>query len=336
MGRPLGKTTSRGFLPAAPRGRRKLVAALVLLAVAVAVPVWLLARGDGTERSSPTRAASAGVSLPKLKAIAAAVPHRVYWAGAQPGRTYEFTRTSDDKIYIRYLPPGTTPGTARGDFLTVGTYPQENAFETLKATARTQRAETIPLPGGGLAFQDRNRPTSVYAAYPGSEYQVEVFEPSGGRALELVRAGELAPLVSPASQAASRAQLRTLTSALGHPLYWAGTRRDTTYELTRTRDGRVYVRYLPSGVRVGDSSAKYDTVATYPQRNAVANLAAAAAKLHATVFGLPGGGRAYIDTKRPTSAYLAYRGADLQVEVYTPDPARTERLVTSREIRPVG
>jgi hypothetical protein len=322
--------------PAAARGGRKLVAALTLFAIAVAILVWLLVRDDGTERSSPRRATAVGVSLEKLNAIAAAVPHPVYWAGAQPGSTYELTRTGDDRIYIRYLPPGTKPGSARGDFLTVGTYPQHEAFETLKATARTQHAETIPLSGGGLAFQDSNRPTSVYAAYPGADYQLEVFAPSRGRALELVRAGKLAPLVTPASRAASRAQLRALASVLGHPVYWAGARRNTTYELTRTKDGRVYVRYLPRGVRVGDNSARYDTVGTYPQRETLTNLSAAAAKLQATVFDLPGGGRAYIDTQRPTSAYLAYPGADVQVEVYTPDPARTERLVTSREIRPVG
>jgi hypothetical protein len=316
-------------------GGRKLVAALALVAVAVAILVWLLVRDDGTERS-PGRAAATGVSLEKLNAIAATVPHPVYWAGAQRGSTYELTRTGDGRIYIRYLPPGTKPGSARGDFLTVGTYPQPDAFETLKATASAQHAETIPLSGGGLAFQDTNRPTSVYAAYPGSDYQVEVFAPPGDRALELVRTGKLAALVTPASRAASRAQLRSLASALGHPLYWAGARRNTTYEVTRTKDGRVYVRYLPLGVRVGDKSAGYDTVGTYPQRDTLTNLKAAAAKLQATVFDLPGGGRAYIDTKRPTSAYLAYPGADVQVEVYTPDPAKSERLVTSREIRPVG
>jgi hypothetical protein len=317
-------------------GGRKLAAALALGAVAVAILVWLLVRDDGTGRSSPRRATATGVSLEKLNAIAATVPHPVYWAGAQPGSTYELTRTGDGRIYIRYLPPGTKPGSPRGDFVTVGTYPQHDAFETLKATARAQHAETVPLSDGGLAFQDSKRPTSVYAAYPGSDYQVEVFAPSGDRALELVRKGKLVPLVTPASRAASRAQLRTLASALGHPVYWAGARRNTTYELTRTKDGRVYVRYLPRGVRIGDKSARYDTVGTYPQRDTLTNLTAGAAKLQATVFDLPRGGRAYVDTKRPTSAYLAYPGADVQVEVYTPDPAKTEQLVTSREIRPVG
>ena len=34
--------------------------------------------------------------------------------------------------------------------------------------------------------------------------------------------------------------------------------------MTRTTDGRVYVRYLPSGTEVGDSGANYLIVVTYP------------------------------------------------------------------------
>jgi hypothetical protein len=319
------------------RTRRPLV--LVALAAGVAVMalvVWLLlGRGDdGGAR--PGRATAAGVSLQRLNDLAAAVPHPVYWAGPEPRSTYEFTQTTDGRIYIRYLPPGTKVGSPRGDFLTVGTYPQPKAFETLEATAKRQGATTIQLDGGGLAFRDENRPTSVYAAYPGSDYQIEVYEPSGDRALRLVREGKLAALVKPASEPASRAELRSLAAELGHPVYWAGPESGSTYELTRTKDGRVYVRYLPRGVRVGDPRADFVTVATYPQPNAVETLRASAAKIRATTIDLPGGGLAYIDTKRPTSAYLAFPDAGVQVEVYTPDPKRTERLVTSREIEPVG
>jgi hypothetical protein len=312
-----------------------LVALVACVAVAAAAVVVLAGRDDeGGER--PGRATAAGVSLERLNELAAAVPHPVYWAGPESRSTYEFTETADGRTYVRYLPPGTKVGSPRGDFLTVGTYPQAEAFATLKATARAQGAATIPLDGGGLAFRDENRPTSVYAAYPGSDYQIEVYEPSGDRALQLVRRGKLAALVKPSSESASRAELRSLARELGHPIYWAGAAGRTTYELTRTKDGRVYVRYLPRGVRVGDPRADFLTVGTYPEPNALETVSASAAKIQATTIGLPNGGVAYIDTKRPTSAYLAFPDADVEIEVYTPDPKRTERLVTSREIEPVG
>jgi len=315
--------------------RRLILGGLIVLAV-VAAGVWLIAGRGGGEHARPGRATAAGVSLQKLNAVAATIGHPVYWVGAEPGSTYELTRTDDGRIYIRYLPRGTSVGSPRGDFLTVGTYPQPRAFETLKATAKKQGAATIALSDGGVAFKDTNRPTSVYAAYPGSDYQIEVFDPLGGRALELVRMGKLVPLAKPVSSATSPAGLRALARRLGHAIYWAGRDPKVTYELTTTKDGRVYIRYLPPGARVGNRSANYLTVGTYPQPNAFETVKAAAARIQATPIPLPGGGLAYIDTSRPTSAYIAYRGADLQIEVYTPDRARTERLVTSREIVPVG
>lgn len=317
--------------------RRGLIAVALLLGVALlGVLAWILLRGGDDQPSPARRAAAAGLSLQRLKATAGGISHPVYWVGPQSGHTYELSETKDGRIYIRYLPPGTKVGTSRGDYLTVGTYPQPNALSMLKATARAQHAQTIQLRDGGLALQDTNRPTSVYAAYPGSEYQVEVFEPSGGRALEMVRSGRLQPLVRPSSSAASLADLRRLSTTLGHRIYWAGpARATTTYELTRTRDDRIYIRYLPRGTKVGDPEPKYVTVGTYPQKDAIANLRSAAAKLQATTIKLPGGGLAYVDRNHPTSAYLAFPGADLEVEVYAPDPKRTERLVTSREIVPV-
>jgi hypothetical protein len=314
----------------APR-RRWLVSAAVL-AAAIALAVWLLIGrdGDGDEDES----APAGVSLGRLREIAATIPHPVYWTGARSGTKYELTRTDDGRVYIRYLPPGTEVGSARGDFLTVGTYPQENAFQTLRATARQQGVPTIRLRGGGLAFRDTNRPSSVYAAYPSSDYQIEVFQPSGERAVELVSGGRLVPLVKPESEAASVGDLKVLATTLGHPIYWVGARTETTYELTETRGGRVYLRYLPSGTQVA-TSEPHLTIGTYPQENAFANVKARAAKLQATTITLPGGALAYIDTKRPTSAYLAYPGGRVQVEVYSPDAKQTEGLVTRGAIKPV-
>ncbi len=298
----------------------------------VAVAAWvLLGRGDEDD----SRSASAGVSLPRLKQIVAGIPHPVYWAGPRRGTKYELTRTQDGRTYIRYLPRGTEVGSPREDFLTVGTYPQDKAFETLKATARQQHAETIRLGGGGLAFRDENRPASVYAAYPSSDYQIEIFQPSGDSALGLVRAGKLVPLVAPRSTAASLEQLNALAATLSHPVYWAGPQPGTTYELTRTKGGRVYIRYLPQGVRVGTSD-RYLTIGTYPQRNALANAKARAAKLGATTIELADGGLAYIDKDRPTSAYIAYPDGEVQVEVFAPDPARTEDLVTGGAIQALG
>src|SRR4051794_20107209 len=46
---------------------------------------------------------------------------------------------------------------------------------------------------------------------------------------------------APAS-AASMQRLNAFASSLQHPIYWAGPQPRFTYELSRTKDGRVYIR----------------------------------------------------------------------------------------------
>jgi hypothetical protein len=72
--------------------------------------------------------------------------------------------------------------------------PQPGALAALKASAAKSRAKTIKLSGGGLASIDESKPTSVYVAYPGSDFQIEVYDPTPSRAKELVASGSIAPV----------------------------------------------------------------------------------------------------------------------------------------------
>ena len=63
--------------------------------------------------------------------------------------------------------------------------------------------------------------------------------------------------------------LRTLTSSIPEPVYWAGPKPGYLYELTRTSAGKIFIRYLPSGTPVGTKKATYLIVATYPFQDAL-------------------------------------------------------------------
>jgi hypothetical protein len=319
---------------------RRLLAAggAVLLAVVIGLVLWLVLRGGGGKEAQ--RAPATAASITRLNRFASSAGHPIYWAGSQPSFTYELSRTNDGRVYIRYLPPGVKTGTLKPDYLTVGTYPQPHAFATLRATAKKQRAQLIHLAGGGLAFQYKGRPTSVYLAYPGSNYQIEVFYPSQTRALQLVRSGQVQPVGAPprtaaGSTAATVKQLKARAIALGHPIYWAGTNPATNYELTETNNGSVYVRYLPQGVPVGSPLPDYLTIGTYPQKGALGILKSTAAKNHVPTITLADGGLAFVDKKHPTSVYAAYPNVDLQIEVFDPAAGRARQLVTSGQIAPV-
>jgi len=318
-----------------------LIPTFVALAIVIGLILWLLLRGGGTTSAKPVpHAPASAASIERLDAFASSVGHPIYWAGSQPSYRYELSRTKDGRVYIRYLPSGVKLGDPHPRYLTIGTYPQKNAFATLRATAKKQGVRTIHLPGGGLAFQYKGRPTSVYLAYPRSQYQIEVFDPSASRALQLVKSGQVKPAGAPprtpqGSKAASVQQLKGLAVTLGHPVYWAGAQPGDTYELTRTSNGSVYIRYLPAGVRVGDPNPRYLTVGTYPQKGALAILKATAAKNHVPTIAVDNSGLAFVDKKSPTSVYVAYPNADLQVEVFDPTASRARQLVTSGQIAPV-
>jgi hypothetical protein len=132
------------------------------------------------------------------------------------------------------------------------------------------------------------------------------------------------------------AELSNFAAAQGTPVYWLGERGDETYELTDSPSGRVYVRYLPEGTEAGDERANFVTVATYPSENGVAELRKAArtesgAKLSKTDDGAV----LLIDAGSPDNAHLAYPGANLQVEVYSPVPGEALRLAARGAVRPV-
>jgi hypothetical protein len=316
--------------------------AVVALAVVAGLATWLLARGNSNPKHVRVRGASA-VSAHDLAALPSAVRHPVYWAGPKRGFTYELTRTNDGRIYIRYLPAGTPIGSNQPKYLTIGTYPLKNALGAVRGIARRLRVKATSIDGGGVAVQDAKHPTSVYFAYSTSDYEIEVYDPSPARALQLVLSGTIhalgpraGPTRSTAAQpkAATVQQLRLLESTVGHPVYWVGPEPATTYELTETSAGRIYVRYLPSGVQVGDPKP-HTTVGTYPLRNPLAAVKAIAAQTGGRTVSIARGGLAAVDGNHPTSVYVAFPGSSYQIEVFNPSAARARALVSSGLVVPV-
>jgi hypothetical protein len=166
--------------------------ALVALGLAAFFVGWLVMnRGDD---SAPAASGATAKSESELRSFAESVSHPVYWAGPKDGNTYEVTRTTDGRVYVRYLPEGTQVGDPRARFLTVGTYPRAGAWAELKRAARADGAVSLKLERGGLAVFSDARPTSVYFGYPDAKYQVEVFHPSASEARRLALAGQVVPV----------------------------------------------------------------------------------------------------------------------------------------------
>lgn len=334
----------RGKTPGARRRSPSIrIGAVVALALAGGFVAWLLLRGDdSTSKPKPTAAPAAAVSVAQLNDVARSLGHPLFWLGPKSGYTYELTQTRSGKVYVRYLPAGVAVGSDK-PYLTVGTYPFAGAFAALRKQSKVKGAVAVAVPQGGLAVLDRAYPQSTHVAYPGVNYQVEVFDPRSAAAMQVVAAGHLDALgglhsgttaAGATPVAVSAASLRTLAASLGHPLYWAGPKPGYAYELTRTSNGNVYVRYLPAGVKVG-TKAGYLTIATYPFPNALAVIRRQAEGHGADTIHLAGGGIAVVDRAYPKSIHLSYPKSDYQVEVFDPSPARVRQIVSAGRIASV-
>jgi hypothetical protein len=338
--RPIPKMARSGLL----QNRRFLVGAAILLALVVAVVLWLVRRDSGdSSAAAPQNATKASVD--QIRTLAKSVGHPVFWVGPKEGYTYELTQASNGSIYVRYLPPGEKVG-VKTPYLTVATYPFPGAYAAIKKVAKQKGVTRLALAHGGLAEVSRDSPQSVHAAYPGVDYQVEVFDPTDGTAAGLVTTGQLAALgklkasVRPEQTAArpsavSAAELRSLAASLGHAVYWVGAKKGYVYEATQTPSGQVYVRYLPPGVAVGANSPQL-TVATYPFAGAFSAILALAKQKGAVTIKLDNGGRAVVDPSRPSSIHLAYPASNYEIEVFDPSAARVRRIVSSGQVQSIG
>jgi hypothetical protein len=183
-------------------GRRRVrPGALAALLIGAGLVAWaVIDRRDAGSTTTPRTVTTAkaaatakpvgpiGLSANGLRTLTQSVGQPIYWAGPRPGYLYELTRTATGEIFIRYLPPGAAVGSKQPNYLVVATYPVANAFRSIK---KLTSEHPFSIPGGGIAVVDQKHPRSVHLAYPGVPYQLEVYDPSPARSLQVAKSGEV-------------------------------------------------------------------------------------------------------------------------------------------------
>jgi hypothetical protein len=172
--------------------RRKAAVALSGALVATAIVLAVVGGQSGASRGIDTTARI--VDRSDLVELEGSLGHQLYWAGARPSRQLELRQEADGSVYLRYLPPGSEPGESPAAFLTVGTYPVPDAQAALRRVAAESGGTTSRVAGGGIVVDDPKAQGSVYLAYPGSDLEIEVYDPTPGRSLRLIHSGAIQPL----------------------------------------------------------------------------------------------------------------------------------------------
>jgi hypothetical protein len=141
--------------------------------------------------------------------------------------------------------------------------------------------------------------------------------------------GAIAPV------ALSARSLKAKIASLGQPVFWAGAVAGARYELSRSSNGDVLVRYLPRGAKAGEPGP-FLTVGTYPFPNAYATAQASLRQPGVRSRQLGGGAIASYLKSDPSSIYLAIQNVDYRIQVFDPSPAEARALVASGRVQPVG
>ena len=67
-----------------------------------------------------------------------------------------------------------------------------NAYKVLQGLGKNPGENEFSAPHGGFAVYSTAQPSNVYLAYPGSNVQIEVYDPSPQRARKLITSGQVA------------------------------------------------------------------------------------------------------------------------------------------------
>lgn len=177
-----------------PLVRRLRVVIVVLVILCAALLAWAVLDDDGSNEPADSDVVPAQiVSAAEFSEIAAPAEEPIFWAGSRPDTELEYEQV-DDRHYVRYLTGGAQAGDPRPAFLTIATYPLADPAAALRTNARRTETRLQRAPGGTLVWVNPDRPNSVYLTEPGSEHQVEVYDPLPRRALRVALSGDVVPI----------------------------------------------------------------------------------------------------------------------------------------------
>lgn len=135
---------------------------------------------------------------------------------------------------------------------------------------------------------------------------------------------------SSGQSALSEDQLKTEVRKVGGSIFWAGAMSGAKYTFNHLAAGQDYIRYLPDGQGLSDTTQNYRVIATYKEATAYATIAAAA-KLKTDGVSLTNadGSVVYYAKATPTHVYLAFKNFPYQIEIFDPTPGASLKLATT-------
>jgi len=177
-----------------PHNRRNLIIAGAVVVVIVIAIISFSLGGSKSKSSTTTAATSAsqqvGLSTTGIKTAVDALGRggKVYWLGPVQGDQYTLVSKANGQVTVTYVPAGQDPK-SNGNWRAVGTYPVAGAFSVTKTAGANPGSKLVTNSDGSIVVYSDSRPTNVYVAFPGVNYQIEIYDPTPGAALQAATGG---------------------------------------------------------------------------------------------------------------------------------------------------
>lgn len=136
--------------------------------------------------ATQTTTGQLALSEAELKSVVANLNSVVYWVGPLENAKYTLDVTDAGAAFVRYLPNGEGANDTAKNYLIVATYRVNAAYDAIKTAGNEQDGIGLMTSDGASVYYNKNASTNVYMAYPGQDLQIEVFDPTPGKALQLV------------------------------------------------------------------------------------------------------------------------------------------------------
>lgn len=124
-------------------------------------------------------------------------------------------------------------------------------------------------------------------------------------------------------------QLKAEVRKTGGSVFWAGAMTGAKYTFNHLAAGQDYIRYLPNGQGLSDTTQNYRVIATYKEANAYATIVAAAKLKTGVSLTNPDGSVVYYAKATPTHVYMAFKNFPYQIEIFDPTPGASLKLATT-------
>ncbi len=149
------------------------------------------------DRTTLAAQTSGGVCLSEkeLRALIAENNVVAYWTGPLKDATYSINTVTAGQVFIRYIPKGKECGSTSPDFRVIATYAEADAFNSTQQAGNQAEGVSLANPDGSVVYFNKNAPSNVYLAYPGIDYQIEIYDPDPKTAVTLATTSNQVQLI---------------------------------------------------------------------------------------------------------------------------------------------